>query len=123
MKNLTKFLHFDLPAFLNGKVLTVTSCRPWNDRETGAHKGTVVDVAITRDDTAYPPAKDGVAVTNLYEKFPARISKDLAIPIGATIEIINGIGTVYGDFRNQLSVQAEDVKILTTPTAKGGKAE
>lgn len=120
MKNLNKFQKFDLLAFLQGKELTVTGCRPWKDHDTQQELGTVVDTAITKDDTAYPASKDGSVQTNLYEKFSVKVPKPLSVPVGAIITIVNGTATVYGDFRNQLSVRADDVKVVSAP-APGGK--
>lgn len=116
MKNLNPFVRFALNEFLEGKDLTVVTCGPWLDFGTGAVKGTKVEVAITRDDTPYPPTKDGSpAATNLYEKIAIKVAKDITIPVGSIVTIINGTGNVYGDFRNQLSIRAEDVKVITPP--------
>jgi len=123
MKNLNSFSRFDLVAFLSGKELTVVGCSPWIDFATGTTLGTKVEVAITRDDTEYPPAKDGTpASTNLYEKLAIKVSKAVAVPIGSIIIIVNGIASIYGEYRNQLSIRAEDIKIAPpTPPAKGSE--
>lgn len=115
MKNLYQFQKFDLPAFLQGKELTVTGCRPWKDHDTQQELGSVVDTAITKDETDYPPSKDGRVVSNLFEKFTIKVPKAVSVPVGAVVTIVNGTATVYGDFRNQLSVRAEDVKIVQAP--------
>lgn len=115
MKSLNAFLKFILDQFLNGKELTVTSCGPWVDFDTHEEKGTKVEVAITKDETAYPPSKDGRVVSNLFEKFTIKVPKPLSIPVGAVVTIVNGTATVYGDYRNQLSVRAEDVKVVSAP--------
>lgn len=120
MKNLYQFQKFDLPAFLEGKELTVTGCGLWKDHDTGAELGTKVDVAITKDETVYPTGKDGNVQTNLYEKFAIKVPKAVSIPVGAIVTIVNGTATVYGDYRNQLSVRADDVKVVQAP-APGGK--
>ena len=122
MRSLRAFERFDLAAFLAGKTLAVTACRPWIDYETKATRGTKVEVVITRDDTTYPTAKDGRDVSNLYEKMIIKVGRDLTIPAGTTVEIVGGVATVYGDFRNQLSICADDVKPVTNPAAKGGRA-
>lgn len=125
MKYLNNFLLFDLLGFLMGKVLTVVGCIPWVDFSTGAVLGTKVEVAITRDDTEYPPSKDGSTSTNLYEKLSIKVPKELSIPIGATVEVVDGVGAVYGEYRNQLSIKAADVRVVAPPDppAKGaGKA-
>lgn len=108
MKKLSKFLKFDLDAFLSGKVLQVVSCREWLDYETKEKKGTRVEVAIMRDKTDYGDA----GITNLFEKFSIKIPRTINVPAGAIVEPIDGKGTVYGDFRNQLSVTASDLRVV-----------
>ena len=120
MKCLAKYTVFDLATFLAEKELTAVGCSPWLDHATGAVLGTRVDVAITHDDTEYPPAKDGSTQSNLYERFSVKVAKEVTIPIGAIVTIIDGNGTVYGDFRNQLSVRAADVRVVNPP-AKGAE--
>lgn len=124
MRHLNPFLRFDLPAFLSGKELTAIGSRPWVDPATGVVLGTKVDAAITKDNTEYPAPKDGMLpLTNIYEKLTIKIPKDITIPAGAVIAIVDGVGTVYGDYRNQLSIKAADVKVITSPTppAKGNE--
>ena len=115
LKNLYHFERFDLIAFLMGKELTVTDCRPWKDRDSQQELGLKYEVAITKDKTAYPPAKDGRTASNLYEKFTVKVPKTLSVPIGAVVTIVNGTATIYGDYRNQLSVRAEDLKVVQAP--------
>lgn len=121
MKFLYLFLMFQLDKFLQGKELTVTGCRPWKDFDTQKELGTVVDVAITKDNTQYPVGKDGGTQTNLFEKFSIKLPKfNFSVPVGAVVTIVNGNPTVYGDRRDKLSVRAEDVKVIAPPTS-GGK--
>lgn len=123
MKKLSAFLQFMLAIFLDGKVLKVSAVKPWVDFETKEHKGTAVEVVIVEDGTQYPPSKDGSVVTNLYEKFTVKVPKDITVPVGAVVEIINGVGTVYGEYRNQLSVKADDVRVVQAqaPSQKGAE--
>ena len=61
----------------------------------------------------YPSGKDGTGeYSNLFEKFTVKVFKDINVPVGATVELVNPVGTVYGEFRNQLSVRADDVRIV-----------
>lgn len=124
LKNLHAFQPFDLSAFLQGKQLVVTHCRPWQDFDTKEERGTAVELAITKDETKYPPAKDGTVYTNLYEKIVVKVPKGINIPTGAIVTVVNGSATVYGDYRNQLSIRAEDVKVVqppAPPTTTSGK--
>ena len=36
----------------------------------------------------------------------------LNIPIGSSIELINPVGVVYGEYHNRLSLTADDVKVI-----------
>lgn len=123
MKNLTQFLNFDLTRFLDGKALTVTAVAPWVDFNTKQTLGTKVEAAITKDDTTYAAGKDGAVVSNLFEKVTIKLAKDIAavtVPVGAVVEIVNGVGSVYGDFRNKLSIKADDVKVIPASAQHGG---
>ncbi|MBM6663503.1 hypothetical protein [Flavonifractor plautii] len=115
MKGLNKFQSFNLSAFLEGKKLMCTGCRPWfNDSQKEI--GKKVDLVIIEDKTVYPTNKDGSTVTNLYEKVTVKVSRSIDIPVEAIVTIVNGTATVFGEFRNQLSVRAEDVRVVTPPT-------
>lgn len=121
MKNLNQFNHFDFRGFSAAKTLVATHCGPWVDYETKEHKGTKIEVVIAKDDTVYQPGKDGAMATNLYEKFAIKVAKDVSVPVGSTVEIIGGTASIYGDYRNQLSVKADDIKVIQAPaTAQSG---
>lgn len=116
MKYLYAFQLFLLEEFVKDKELTVTGCRPWRDYDTRKELGTVVDVAITKDSTAYPASKDGRVDTNMFEKFSIKVPKpNFVLPVGAIVTIVNGTATIYGERRNQLSVRAEDIKVAEAP--------
>lgn len=117
MNNLRYFERFLLEDFLQGKELTVKNCKPWKDFDSGEEKGSRIEVIITKDATIYPPGKDGKISTNLFENFMIKIPKtNFTVDVGAVIIPINGKGSVYGDYRNHLSIMADDVKVV-----RGGK--
>lgn len=121
MKHLNQFVSFACQSFLEDKTLTVTSCMSWLDYNTKAHMGSKLNVVITEDRTTYRQ-KDGESVSNLFEKFTVKVPKDLSIPAGSVVSLVNPVGTVYGEYRNQLSVTAEDVQIVPSSGAsKTGK--
>ena len=116
MQKLSLFLTFLWMKFAKGKVFTVTSCAPWKDQNDNI-VGSRIMTAITQDDTDY-----GIeGVSNIYERVTFKIPKvGVVIPIGATVEPLNPVATVYGQYRNQLSVKADDVRVVGQPS--GGKS-
>lgn len=111
MKKLTQFLDFDFEAFSKGKMYRVTGRSNWADFTTKAHLGTKVEVVITKDETQYE-LKEGESVSNIFEKLIFKIRKDVTVPVGAYVMPVNAVGTVYGEYRNQLSVTADDIRII-----------
>ena len=117
MKGLGSFVSFDWARFSNGKTFQAVGCGPWVDFESKAKLGSKVEVVITKDDTAYP-AKDGKVISNIFERLQFKVAKDIAIPVGAIVEPVDAVATVYGDFRNKLSVKVADVRVVG---GQGGK--
>ena len=103
MKKLSQFSVFDFEAFSKGKLYLCTGQSEWKDYNTGEHLGTKVDVVIYRDDTAYVQ-KEGESVSNRFEKLTFK----------AIIEPVDAVATIYGDYRNLLSVKCADIKVLRT---------
>lgn len=116
MKKLNVFVKFDWRAFSSGKIFTTVACSPWKDQQ-GNVIGTRIETAITKDDTDY----GDTTVSNIYEKVTIKVPKPgVIIPIGAVVEPVNPVATVYGEFRNLLSIKAADVKVVGQPS--GGKS-
>lgn len=115
MKKLSQFLIFDMDAFSNGKLYQVTGVREWVDYNTKVHMGVKIDTIIAKDSTPYKQ-KDGEIVTNQYEKLTIKCKKDVKVPLNAYVMPINAVGVVYGDYRNQLSVTADDIRIMQPKT-------
>ena len=119
MQGLYGFMGFDLKSFLNGKVLQVVSCGPLTDYQTKEVIGTRVGAVITEDNTAYRPTKSGAQVSNLYERLNIKVrGKDLSIAPGNVVELVNAVGVVYGERNNQLSISADDVRIVQPQAGK-----
>ena len=78
--------------------------------------GNKVDVVIAEDNTAYD-TKDGENVTNQYEKLSFKIKKDVKVPMNARVIPVNPVAVVYGEYRNQLSVTADDIKVVVPQKA------
>ena len=112
MKNLNQFVKFDWNAFAKDKVFLVTNVVDFVDYDTKAILGKKVETVIITDNTLYA-SKDGEVVTNRFEKVAFKVSKSVDIPIDSRVVPVNPVATVYGDYRNQLSVKCDDVQIVT----------
>lgn len=112
MKYLRQYEGFNLSAFLTGKVLKCAGSGPWSDFATKELRGTKLTLVIAEDHTVYRQ-KPGENYTNQFEKFIVKVPKtDLVVAPGAVVELVDAVATVYGDYRNQLSVTAADIKIV-----------
>ncbi len=111
MKKLNNFLYFDFEEFIKDKRLMTIGQQPWKDFTTGNVIGTKVEVVIASDKTNYQN-KEGEVVNNLYEKLIIKVPSNVDIAMNTEIIPINAIATVYGDYRNQLSIVAEEIKIV-----------
>ncbi len=112
MYNLNQFQQFDIEKFLKGKVLKVLGIRDWIDFDTKKILGTIVDTVIWVDKTEYK-VKNGEIKTNAFEKLPLKIGKKVSVEIDAFVMPVHAIASIYGDYRNKLSVKCDDVKIIS----------
>ena len=119
LKCLGQFNKFDLTGFTADKTLTLTGASAWKDYATQQVMGTKVELTITKDDTPYK-TKDGESVSNLYNKLIVKVPGKVDLKIGTEVEIEGGEATVYGEYRNQLSVKAASVRPVTPSAANGG---
>ena len=111
MKYLSQFLVFDWERFNQGKQYVATGVSEYTDYDTGNHLGTKVDAVIISDKTPYKQ-KDGSTGNNRFEKICFKCSKDVNVPLDARIDPKGVVATVYGDYRNLLSIKCEDIVIL-----------
>ena len=113
LKNLNQFAPFQAEKFLEGKLLMVTNCSEARDYETKAVTGSKIELAIVKDETIYEKNANGELLNNLFEKISVKIpNTDVKIPQNTYISLVNPSGTIYGQYRNQLSLKADDYKIL-----------
>lgn len=111
MRNLNQFIKFDWDAFAAGKKFLYLGQSNWVDHDTQQLMGTRVEVVIASDKTDYKPAADGTpAKGNRFEKLTIKVPGAVDLTEDSYIEIVNPVATVYGDYRNQLSVKADSVK-------------
>lgn len=121
MNNLAQFTRFDAAGFLAGKKLQFVDKSNWVDHDTGALLGTRVDLVILEDKTAYKPKADGTpARTNRFEKLAVKVPGAVSLADDALVELVNPTGTVWGEYRNQLSLKADEVREIA-PAAPAAK--
>lgn len=119
MKYLNQFLKFSADPFFKGKTLTVTGIREWVDYTSKAKMGWCVDVVITADATPYR-TKTGETGSNLYEKLTLKMASMPSVAVGDNVEPIDPECTIYGEYRNMLSVKCSGVRVV--PAAGKEKA-
>lgn len=118
-KNLSQYVSFDLEGFLSGKELELTNIVPWIDFQSKEPLGIKAELTIIKDDTEYKPNAQGVITSNKYCKLDIKIKDELTLPIGSLVKVENVTkASVYGDFRNQLSVEAQRIVLVKK---EGGK--
>jgi hypothetical protein len=112
LKKLSLFQYFDIDTFLAKKKLMTVGVQEWKDFETQNILGTKVEVVIVEDKTDYGNS-DGNVVNNLYEKLSIKIPAKLNnVPMNTVVRLINPEAVVYGEYRNALSLTAENIEII-----------
>lgn len=111
LKGLNMFGGFDTEGFLSNLSLGTVGQSEWKDFTTGEHKGTKVEVVIIADKHNYKSA-NGQQISNIYEKLTVKVPKDIDVPMNAHVRLINAKATVYGQYRNQLSITADDIEVI-----------
>ena len=112
MKKLNLFTYFDFDEFAKGKRFMSFGQQEWKDFKTGDVLWTKVEVVIAQDKTDYG-VQDGEVVNNLYEKLTIKVPEKISIPMNVEIKPVNAVATVYGDYRNMLSVTAESIEVIS----------
>lgn len=111
LKKLNRFQYMDLECFFDGKRFRVVGKQPWIDYKTKERIGTKIEVVIFVDKTDYG-CEEGEFVSNIYEKLVFKVPKEVDVPMDAEIRATNPEGTVYGEFRNLLSIVCDDIEIV-----------
>lgn len=112
LKKLSQFQYFDIDEFLEGKKLVTIGIQDWKEFETQNVVGSKVEVVIAIDKTKYEVA-NGEIVSNVYEKLTVKIPLKLTnVPMNAEIRLINPEAVIYGEFRNMLSITAENIEVI-----------
>lgn len=111
MKYLNQFLYFDWEGFSKDKRFMAIGKKDWQDFKTKEHLGIKVEAVIFKDNTKYDVG-EGELMSNIYEKIIIKVPKDIDIPLNVEIQPVNVEATVYGEYRNQLSIVAEDIAVV-----------
>lgn len=128
LKGLRGFEFFDVTRFLVGKKLVVASCEPWlsngDKKEDRQLIGSKINCLIQSDQTVYPTAKDGEQITNKYQLLTFKVPKvGLNFPEDTpVVPSGNIIGKVWGDFHNNLSIEAEDIHAVQAKAQASNKS-
>lgn len=110
MKFLSQFNKFDFEEFMKDKRLMALSCSQWKEQD-GTIAGTKVETVIVTDNTQYN-RKEGDDSTNQFEKLVLKVRKEnLNIPRESIVKAVNATATIWGEFRNQLSVKCDDIMV------------
>lgn len=112
MKKLNMFTYFDFEAFAKGKRFMTIGQQAWKDYNSGEILGTKIETVIAQDKTDYGN-QEGEVVNNLYEKLTFKVPMGMNVPMNVEIHLKNVEATVYGEYRNQLSLVAEDVEVVS----------
>ena len=111
LKKLSQFNYFDAEEFFSKLSLISVGKSAWKEYGTGTLRGTKVDVVITSDKHSYNTS-DGESINNMYEKITVKIPREVDVPMNAKVRLVNPEGNIYGEYRNQLSVTADDIEVL-----------
>lgn len=70
------------------------------------------EVVIASDKHRYN-SNEGEVVNNMYEKLTVKLPKEMDVPMNVEVKLINPEASIYGEYRNQLSIVAEDVQVVS----------
>jgi hypothetical protein len=112
MKRLSVYTYFDIEGFLERITLMLIGIRDWLDYDTQKVLGMKAETVIIEDNNDYG-SSNGEVVNNLFEKLIVKIPKKLDnIPLKSKVRLVNPEAVVYGEFRNQLSITADDIEVI-----------
>lgn len=110
MKRLNIFSHVDVETMVSNMELKAMKSEILSDFETKKELGAKYTVLIWSDSNDYGTT----GVSNAGETFTVKMlgQKPKPIETPIDIELVNPTGVIYGDYRNQLSVTADDIILL-----------
>ena len=113
VRGLKQFLAFDLDGFLRDKEITFITSKPYYNYVDGQASdevaGMKLECVITKDGTIY----NNDEITNEYEKITIKVPlvKKINKKRGTKIKI-EGIGKVWGDYSQNLTIEATNVMVI-----------
>lgn len=114
MKKLRSFMDFDINRFLEGKDLRVVGAEAWQQYDDGKPTqivGTKYKLVIVTDATNYQSAED--AHCNEGEQLTVKVPQvKKTFKKLSAVQLVNPKATVWGDYQNQLSIEAEDITFI-----------
>lgn len=114
MKGLKQFVQFDLDGFLKEKEITFLDAKPYylyeNGKVTDQVAGMKLECVITKDHTIY----NNQETNNEYEKISVKIpgATKAGIKRGSKIKVVQGVGKVWGDYSQNLSIEANNIQVI-----------
>lgn len=111
LKKLNQFNTFATDEFFEKLGLLTVGKSTWREFGTSMVKGTKIEVVICSDRHDYN-SQNGEVVNNLYEKLTVKIPKEVDVPMNVKVRLVNPSATIYGDYRNQLAITADDIEVL-----------
>lgn len=113
MKGLKQFLEFDLDGFLKDKEITFINSKPYYNYIDGQVSdqvaGMKLECVITKDNTIY----NNDEITNEYEKITIKLPQAEKINLKRGTKLkIEGVGKVWGDYSQNLTIEATKIMVL-----------
>lgn len=110
LKKLSHLLSFDNHEFFGKKSYLLFGSEKWVDYESNKVMGVKFKVVIYQDETNY----GDLSISNAGETLTVKVkgARDGYQGAPVPVRLINPRGTIYGEYRNQLSIVADDVEII-----------
>ena len=106
LKKLNQFNYFDAEGFFSKLKLITVGSTVWKEY------GTKLEVVIASDKHRYN-SNEGEVVNNMYEKLTVKLPKEMDVPMNVEVKLINPEASIYGEYRNQRAIVAEDVQVVS----------
>lgn len=126
MKKLNLFNKFDYESFVKDKaILAIASEEKYeyvDGKVSDKFAHTVYKCIIAKDDTEYinPHTNEKLDVTNQGEPINIKINgRAKTFKPMSKFELVNPRATIWGEFQNNLSVTADDIKFPQESQSKG----